>query len=71
MYFVVRDRGDDGFSNRGRKGIFNTSLNHARAASVCHGENVAEIKIVRENDEPMFSRERHDFRIERFRIADI
>src|SRR6187549_1273972 len=51
--------------------IFNASLNDARSPSMGHGENVAEIKIMSEHDEPMFSRETHDFRIESFRITDI
>lgn len=49
--------------------IIDPSLNHAWAARVCNGENVAKIEVMRKHDESIVVGERHDLGVERSRIT--
>jgi hypothetical protein len=51
--------------------IFNSCLDNAWTPGIGQGQDAAKVEIVREHYQPMISREDHDYRIERFRIADL
>lgn len=71
MRRILQDGRHNSLANGCWNWIFNPSLNDTGSSSMCYRENVAKVKIVGEHEEPLFSGEGHDFRIESFWIADL
>ncbi len=67
---MFSDDGDDCRSDDGGNWVFDSRLNHAGSSSLCDRENAPKVEIVRKHDHGILARERHELRIQCFRISE-